>query len=162
MERERDMYTIKDVLALYLSKNKHIEYKIKLQEAITAWNKVCDSYIKKHTSAVFVKNETLFIRADSSVISNELSLKENELVKKINDLLGTPVISRIKMLSGFVKGDNSKRKKKIKRTADISLKTINNIDRIVNNIKEDDLRFIMKKYFITLSQRIESKRPVNF
>ena len=32
MERERDMYTIKDVLALYLSKNKHIEYKIKSQE----------------------------------------------------------------------------------------------------------------------------------
>ncbi len=157
MERERDMYTVKDVLALYLSKNKYIEYKIKSQEAISAWNKVCDSYIKKHTSAVFVKNGTLFMSADSSVISNELSLKENELVKKINDLLGTPVISRIKMLSGFVKGDNSKRKTNLKRPAEISLKTINKIDRIVNSIKEDELRFIMKKYFITLSQRPGSK-----
>jgi predicted nucleic acid-binding Zn ribbon protein len=139
------MYTLKDVLALYLSKNKYIEYRIKSQEAITAWNKVCDSYIKMHTSAIYVKNGTLFVSADSSVISNELSLKENEFVKRINDQIGTPVISRIKMLSGFVKGD------------EISLKTINNIDRIVDSIKEDELRFIMKKYLITLSQRTGSK-----
>jgi hypothetical protein len=151
------MYTLKDVLALYLSKNKYIEYRIKSQEAITAWNKVCDSYIKMHTSAIYVKNGTLFVSADSSVISNELSLKENEFVKRINDQIGTPVISRIKMLSGFVKGDNNKRKTKVKRPAEISLKTINNIDRIVDSIKEDELRFIMKKYLITLSQRTGSK-----
>ena len=151
------MYTIKDVLALYLSKNKYIEYRIKSQEAITAWEKICDSYIKNHTSALFVKNDTLFISADSSVISNELSLQENVLVKRINDKIGTPVLSRIKMLTGFVKGDNHKRKTNVRRPADISLKTINNIDKIVNSIKEDELRFVMKKYLITLSQRIGSK-----
>ena len=153
MERGRDMYSIKDVLALYLSKNKYIEYRIKSQEAITAWNKVCDSYIKKHTSAMYIKKETLYISTDSSVISNELSMKENELVKKINDLLGTPVISRIKMLSGFVKSDNGKSKKRVPWKEEISLKTINDIDKIVKSIKEDELRFIMKKYLVTLSQK---------
>ena len=151
------MYTIKDVLALYLSKNKYIEYRIKSQQAINAWNSISDSYVASHTKAVFVKNRTLFISSDSSAISNELSMKENELVKKINDLLGTPVISRIKMISGFVKPKNTKGKDIAYRPSEISLRTINNIDRIVNNIKEDELRFIMKKYFLTLSQRVESK-----
>ena len=144
------------ILQKYLSKNKYIEYRIKSQEAITAWNKVCDSNIKNHTAALFVKNGTLFISADSPVISNELSLRENELVKKINDEIGTPVISRIKMVTGFVKSGNHKRKKNQRLPAETSLKTINNIDKIVNNIKEDELRFIMKKYLIALSQRTET------
>ena len=151
------MYTIKDVLSLYLSKNKYIEYRIKSQEAITAWSKINDSYIKSHTKPIYVKNGTLFVSSDSSAVSNELVLKENELVKKINDILGTPVVSRIKMVSGFVKSQSSKRKKDTYRSAEISLKTINNIDRIVNNIKEDELRFIMRKYFITLSQRTDRR-----
>ena len=57
------MYTIKDVLSLYLSKNKYIEYRIKSQEAITAWNKINDSYTNSHTKAIFVKNGTLTLFA---------------------------------------------------------------------------------------------------
>jgi hypothetical protein len=151
------MYTIKDVLSLYLSKNKYIEYRIKSQEAVTAWNRISDHYTRGHTKAIFVKNGTLFISSDSPAVSNELVMKENELVKKLNDELGTPVVSRIKMVSGFVKSEKTKRKKNAYSPADISLKTINNIDRIVNTIKEDELRFIMKKYFITLSQRTVHK-----
>ena len=153
MEKGRDFYRIRDVLDLYLSKNEYIAYRIKSQEALKAWDTVVDNYIKQHTKTVFIKNKTLFIRTDSTVLANELSLREKELVDKLNSVLRTPLISRIKFKTGVIRKKDRKRESNAAKPKEITLKTINNIDRMVQDINEDELRFIMKKFLISLAMR---------
>ena len=153
MEKGRDFYRIRDVLDLYLSKNEYIAYRIKSQEALKAWDTVVDNYIKQHTKTVFIKNKTLFIRTDSTVLANELSLREKELVDKLNSVLRTPLISRVKFKTGVIRKKDRKRESNAAKPKEITLKTINNIDRMVQDINEDELRFIMKKFLISLAMR---------
>lgn len=153
MENGRDFYRIRDVLDLYLSKNKYIAYRVKSQEALKAWDTVVDNYIKQHTKTIFIKNKTLFIRTDSTVLANELSLREKELVDKLNSVLRIPLISRVKFKTGDIRKKDRKRESKTAKPKEITLKTINNIDRMVQDINEDDLRFIMKKFLISLAMR---------
>jgi len=153
MEKGRDFYRIRDVLDLYLSKNEYIAYRIKSQEALKAWDTVVGNYIKQHTKTVFIKNKTLFIRTDSTVLANELSLREKELVDKLNSVLRTPLISRVKFKTGVIRKKDRKRESNAAKPKEITLKTINNIDRMVQDINEDELRFIMKKFLISLAMR---------
>lgn len=153
MENARDFYRIRDVLDLYLSKNKYIAYRIKSQEALKAWDTVVDNYIKQHTKTVFIKNKTLFISTDSTVLANELTLREKELVDKLNSVLRIPLISRVKFKTGVIRKKDGKRELKTAKPKEITLKTINNIERMVQDIHEDDLRFIMKKFLISLAMR---------
>ena len=153
MEKGRDFYRIRDVLDLYLSKNEYIAYRIKSQEALKAWDTVVDNYIRQHTKTVFIKNKTLFIRTDSTVLANELSLREKELVDKLNSVLRTPLISRLKFKTGVIRKKDRKRESNAVKPKEITLKTINNIDRMVQDINEDELRFIMKKFLISLAMR---------
>ena len=153
MEKGRDFYRIRDVLDLYLSKNEYIAYRIKSQEALKAWDTVVDNYIKQHTKTVFIKNKTLFISTDSTVLANELSLREKELVDKLNSVLRTPLISRVKFKTGVIRKKDRKRESNAAKQKEITLKTINNIDRMVQDINEDELRFIMKKFLISLAMR---------
>jgi len=157
MEKNKSTYSIREVLDLYLSKHKHMKYRIKSQEALMIWKTVVDNYIKLHTKTVLIKNNVLFVNTDSTVLANELSLRENELVGKLNTALRLPIIEKIIFRSGYVGSEKKNRDKKDNINNKLTVKTLNMIDKAANNIKEDELRDIMKKFLITSAMHSKSK-----
>ncbi len=157
MEKNKSTYSIREVLDLYLSKHKHMKYRIKSQEALMIWKTVVDNYIKLHTKTVLIKDNVLFVNTDSTVLANELSLRENELVGKLNTALRLPLIKKIIFRSGYVGSEKKNRDKKDNINNKLTVKTLNMIDKAANNIKEDELRDIMKKFLITSAMHSKSK-----
>ena len=157
MEKYKSTYSIREVLDLYLSKHKHMEYRIKSQEALMIWKTVVDNYIKLHTKAVLIKDNVLFVNTDSTVLANELSLRGNELVGKLNTALRLPLIEKIIFRSGYVGSKKKNSDKKDNINNKLTVKTLNMIDKVANNIKEDELRDIMKKFLTTSAMHSKSK-----
>ena len=157
MEKNKSTYSIREVLDLYLSKHKQMKYRIKSQEALMIWKTVVDNYIKLHTKTVLIKDNVLFVNTDSTVLANELSLRENELVGKLNTALRMPLIEKIIFRSGYVGSEKKNRDKKDNINNILTVKTLNMIDKAANNIKEDELRDIMKKFLITSAMHSKSK-----
>lgn len=157
MEKNKSTYSIREVLDLYLSKHKHMKYRIKSQEALMIWETVVDNYIKLHTKTVLIKDNVLFVNTDSTVLANELSLRENELVRKLNTALRLPLIEKIIFRSGYVGSERKNRDRKDNINNKLTVKTLNMIDKAANNIKEDELRDIMKKFLITSAMHNKSK-----
>ena len=157
MEKNKSTYSIREVLDLYLSKHKHMEYRIKSQEALMIWKTVVDNYIKLHTKAILIKDNVLFVNTDSTVLANELSLRGNELVGKLNTALRLPLIEKIIFRSGYVGSKKKNKDKKDNINNKLNVKTLNMIDKAANNIKEDELRDIMKKFLTTSAIHSKSK-----
>jgi hypothetical protein len=153
MGKPRRIYSVRETLDEFLSKNKALFHKLKSQEALTAWDRVVDQYVSGHTKTSLVKDGILFVNTDSAVLANELSLREETLRSDLNGVLKSPVVKKIVFKSGAIK--KSEKIKKIKKinNRNITLKTLNLIDETVRQIEEDGLRFILRKFLISAAMR---------
>ena len=153
MGKTRKLFTLKEALDSFLSRNKEISYKIKSQQALSVWDSVVDEGLRAHTRAVFIKDGVLFVNTDSAALSNELALRESELKKKLNSSIGAEIIRRIVFKSGFIK--KLKEKKEIKKinTIKLTLKALNTIDATLQPVREDELRLLLRKFLITIATR---------
>jgi hypothetical protein len=107
----------------------------------------------KHSGAVLVKDQTLFVNTDSAALANELALREHEFVEKLNTCLRKPLIKRIRFKQGHVRSRNSMGTTKERVRADLSLKTLQKIDEIVHDVREDELRDKLRKLLIAAARR---------
>jgi len=153
MGQDRSTFPIKDVLEKVLSKNEHIRYEIKIREAMETWGKIADDYLLHHTKAVLIKERKLFIHTDSAVLANELSMKEREYRKHINSVLKLPLIKKIVFRSGFILNKDTKKPPTVKKKKELTVKTLKQIDSAVENIKEDELKNILKKFLRSTAER---------
>ena len=144
---------MKETLEDFLSKNKELRYRIKSQEALTAWESVVDPYVNEHAKTSLIKDGILFVSTDSAALANELSMREETLRVHINDVLKTPVVKKIVFKSGFIKKTNKIKNIKKINNSKITLKTLNLIDETIREVDEDGLRFILRKFFISAAMR---------
>ena len=153
MGKPRRIYSMKETLEDFLSKNKELRYRIKSQEALTAWESVVDPYVNNHAKTSLIKDGVLFVNTDSSALANDLSMREETLRAQINEVLKTPVVKKIVFKSGYVK--KTKKEKNIKKINNnkITLKTLNLIDETIQQVDEDGLRFILRKFLISAAMR---------
>ena len=119
-----------------------------MEAAVELWEKVNDPIVKMYTRAISAKDGILKVKTNSPVVANELSLREKELVYKINDLIGVNLIKRILFKSGFVKNEEKNRTNELKIERKISSGVLKKIDNLVEVIKDEKLRGILKKLFI--------------
>jgi hypothetical protein len=153
MGKPRRIYSMNETLEMFLSKNKELRYKIKSQEALTAWDSVVDPYVIEHTKTSLIKDGTLFVNTDSSALANELSMREESLRNGLNEVLKASVVKKIVFKSGAIKKE--KKIKSIKKISNkkITLKTLNLIDETIRQVDEDSLRFILRKFLISAAMR---------
>ena len=157
MGKPRRIYSIKETLEEFLSKNKELRYKIKSQEALTAWNRVVDSYVNEHAKTSLIKDGILFVNTDSAALANELSLREESLRIALNGVLDAPVVKKIVFKSGFIKKTNKIKTIKKINNKNITLKTLNRIDETIRQVDDDGLRFILRKFLISAALRNKEK-----
>jgi hypothetical protein len=144
---------MKETLEGFLSKNKELRYRIKSQEALAAWDRVVDPYVSEHAKTSLIKDGILFVNTDSAALANELSLREETLRSDLNGMLRAPVVKKIVFKSGYIK--KTKKIISIKKINNkkITLKTLNFIDETIRQVDEDELRFILRKFFISAAMR---------
>jgi hypothetical protein len=153
MGKPRRIYSLKETLEEFLSKNKDLRYKIKSQEALTAWDRIVDPYVSEHAKTSLIKDGILFVNTDSSVLANELSLREETLRNDLNGVLKAPVVKKIVFKSGYIKKTNKIKTIKKINNRKITLKTLNLIDETIRQVEEDGLRFILRKFLISAAMR---------
>jgi hypothetical protein len=158
MQRDRRTYLIREVLESYLAKNRQIGYRVKKTEALRVWAKICGDWVASHSEAFQVKDGILLIKTDSPILANELSLKERELVEAMNRELAYPLLKRIVFKSGFVEKHNSKDKaapSEVKKK--LTMETVKRVDRLVETVKEEELRDLLRKLFISSAKSKKRK-----
>jgi hypothetical protein len=153
MKKGKTTFSIKEALEFYLSKNKHLAYKVKALDAIRLWETIVDDYIRQHTRATVVKDNVLFVNTESAVLANELSLREKELVDRMNNALRIPIIKKIAFKSGYIGKKVNKKDNINKIEKNITMKTMNCIDKAVSKVKEDELREILRSFLVTAAKR---------
>ncbi|MGB9857826.1 MAG: DciA family protein [Dictyoglomaceae bacterium] len=118
--------------------------------AIENWGKIVGETLSSHTHPRAVKNGVLYVDVDSSIWAQELSLLKPKIIEDLNNFLRYPVIKDIVFLD---KGFSFRKKTKkafTKSKAKLSLREEERIAKIVEVIKDEELKEIFKKYFRSL------------
>jgi hypothetical protein len=151
--RGKYIFSIREALDSYFMRNRRLAYKIKSLEVVKLWEKVADEYVKRHTQATVVKDRVLFVHTDSTALANELSLREKELVDSLNKAMHLPIIEKIVFKTGFIGIQKQIIDKKNKIDKKLTVRTLQEIDRTVKEIKEDELRSILKRFLVASAKR---------
>jgi len=142
-----------NILKNYLKKHRYIDLKLLQYNAILAWEKINSSFMNSHSEALGMKGKILMVKTDSTVIANELALKEKELVERLNREIGENVIDRVIFKSGYLRKKNKKNKSTDPRNKPLDISTIKKIENITVELKDDELRDIMKRFLISVAKK---------
>ena len=148
MKRERKPVKASDVLNEFFKNHRYIYYRIKMESAVNLWKKINDPIISVHTKAISAKDGILTVKTSSPTVSNELSLREKNLLDKINSLIGEKLIKKIIFKSGFIKREEKIKNFNINNERKITFNVLKKIDGLVKDIKDEELKYTLKKLFI--------------
>jgi hypothetical protein len=156
VQKKKSTYSIKEVLNEYWSKNRALAHRIKSFQALEMWDTVVDSSLHSHTAAVTMNDGILFVNTDSAPLANELSLQEKELREKLNGKLVFPVVKKIVFKSGYIPKNKAGKNKKNTQKKNITLGMVKKIEETVKDVKEDELREILKRFFLAAAEKKHS------
>jgi hypothetical protein len=140
-------------LESYFERNKKLAHGIKSVDAVRRWEKIVEEYVGAHTRATTFKDRVLFVNTDSSALANELTLREKELLNAINKALGSPLVKKIVFKAGFLGKKNTQKELIDKTDKKLSIRTMHKIDRMVNDIKEEELRSVLRRLLVASAKR---------
>lgn len=129
----------------------NLEKKLCEYLAMDKWEEIVGETLSEHTRPAYVKDGVLYIYVDSSVWVQELSLFKNKLIEKINDRISIPNI--IKDIVFINKGRSFKQRKYRQKKKDVklSLQEEERIAKIVEDVKDEELREILKNYYRSIA-----------
>lgn len=153
MKRDNRTYSLREVLEIWLANHRPIGYRVKSAEVLTVWSRLSDQYVTAHSDAASIKDGVLLVKTDSPALANELSLREDELKALINGELGAPIVKRIIFRSGFVQKRTESEQTEQRRERKLSMETVNRVERIVGSVKQQELREVLKKLFLSSAKR---------
>jgi hypothetical protein len=162
VKRSRKTHSIREVLDAWLEEHRGIGYSIKTAEALAAWGRLSESYITAHSEAVSIKDGELLVKTDSPALANELSLREDEFKDFLNSDLGEAVVKKIIFRSGFVqksKGKGPPRSRVggvggvVGGERKLSVETLNRVDSIVGPVKQEELKEVLRRLFLSSAKR---------
>lgn len=93
---KRKVHTIGDVMLRTL-RQEGLETHLLQKRAIDLWDKVAGPLAARYTEEKFVKNQVLMVKIKNPALRQDLSMKHTELTKQINHLVGTAIITDIKV-----------------------------------------------------------------
>jgi len=153
MQEKGSTELVGDILKEFLIRHRFIGLRLFEQKILLAWEKINSTFVNTHTQPINVKGRALFIKTDSTVLANELSLKEKELVDKLNREAGEKIIDRVIFKSGFLRKKHEKNKKNNSGKKELDLSTIKKIEDITVQLKDEELKDIMKRFLISVAKK---------
>lgn len=85
---------LSDVI-MQLLRQEGLETPLNQYRLIDSWKDVVGPVIFRHTTNIYIKNQTLYVQLSSSVIRQELQMGRELLIKKLNSRVGVQVITNI-------------------------------------------------------------------
>lgn len=146
------------VLDGYLSSHPRLKYEVKALEAVRIWPDMADEYVRLHTEAVMVKDRILYVHTDSSALASELTLREEEFRGRLNRALKMSLVQRIVFKSGRVAHGQKKGERDKAPPRPLTAKTLKEIEGTVKNVREQELREVLKRFFKETAMRNERRK----
>ncbi len=93
-KRERDTFSVKDLMGAFIKENNLSKgmQKLKIEEV---WATLMGQGVVSYTQKIQLQNRTLVVTLSSSVLREELSYGKEKIIKMMNQELGSEVISKI-------------------------------------------------------------------
>lgn len=83
-----------DVIMQYL-RQEGLETPLNHYRLVNSWKDVVGPVIFKHTTNIYIRNQTLYVQLSSSVIRQELQMGREILKRSLNSRVGAQVITDI-------------------------------------------------------------------
>ena len=80
---------------MQLLRQEGLETPLNQDRLIDSWKDVVGPAIFRHTTNIYIKNQTLYVQLSSSVIRQELQMGRELLIKNLNSRVGAQVITNI-------------------------------------------------------------------
>lgn len=80
---------------MQLLRQEGLEAPLNQYRLIDSWKDVVGPAIFRHTTNIYIKNQTLYVQLSSSVIRQELQMGRELLIKNLNSRVGAQVITNI-------------------------------------------------------------------
>lgn len=79
-------------------KQNRLDKKIDSSSLSVNWKDIAGEMIAKHTTRLFIKEQTLFLQVDSPALKNELNFLKTQLIKNVNHYLQKELIKELVLL----------------------------------------------------------------
>ena len=80
---------------MQLLRQEGLETPLNQYRLIDSWKDIVGPVIFKHTTNIYIKNQTLYVQLSSSVIRQELQMGRDILIRNLNSHVGAQVITDI-------------------------------------------------------------------
>ena len=80
---------------MQLLRQEGLETPLNQYRLIDSWKDVVGPVIFRHTTNIYIKNQTLYVQLSSSVIRQELQMGRELFIKNLNSRVGAQVITKI-------------------------------------------------------------------
>ncbi len=89
-----DHQTLGEALHQFVEKN-HLQKGLDKIDVEEAWNREMGAAVRKYTTNVMLKRNTLYVQLSSSVLREELSYGKEKIIKILNEALGKELLKKI-------------------------------------------------------------------
>ncbi len=142
------MYELKDIILKFIEKNPEISRQYQL-DLCSIWREVVGDVISNISYPDLLKDNTLEVLVKNATWLNQLRIMKKDIINKFNLTLGRNFIEDIEFkLDRRKKVENKKLEDNIWTERPINYKVVQEINDILKNIKDKDIKKLLKSIFI--------------
>ncbi len=142
------MYELKDIILKFIEKNHEISRQYQL-DLCSIWREVVGDVISNISYPDLLKDNTLEVLVKNATWLNQLRIMKKDIINKFNLTLGRNFIEDIEFkLDRRKKVENKKLEDNIWTERPINYKVVQEINDILKNIKDKDIKKLLKSIFI--------------
>lgn len=93
---KREVKSISDILQQFLRKE-GLETPLQQKRLIDAWESVTGEMVARYTQEKFIKNQILYVKITNPALRQDLSMMRQQLMRRLNEVVGSSVISDVKI-----------------------------------------------------------------
>ncbi|MBB1530052.1 MAG: DUF721 domain-containing protein [Prevotella sp.] len=93
---KREVKSINDILQQFLRKE-GLETPLQQKRLIDAWDSVAGPMVARYTQEKFIKNQILFVKITNPALRQDLSMMRQQLTRRLNEVVGSSVISDVRV-----------------------------------------------------------------
>jgi predicted nucleic acid-binding Zn ribbon protein len=92
----RKVHSIADVMLRTLRQD-GLETHLLQKRAIDFWDQVAGPLVARYTAEKYIRNQVLMVKIKNPALRQDLSMRHTELARQINKLVGTAIITDVKV-----------------------------------------------------------------
>jgi hypothetical protein len=142
--------TIKTILDTVF-KRQHLDTRLKDFRVFDIWDEAVGTRIARHSQPRGLKDHILWVTVDNSIWMQQLTFLEGQLKEKVNQMMGSPVVEKIRFQIGEIHSSSleTSEKERLPAWQEVELDDAvkEDIEKEVAVLKDEDLKARLKSLF---------------